>query len=285
MSDYFRVATEAERSHYESTIYPLQDRILAVAAEYGDALVLTGGTALARLYLRHRYSDDLDFFTLEPRAGALGRDFANALAATGFDVVKETEGPSFLRMMVGDEKGRIQVDVAPDEPRVDAPVRSPLGVFAHTLREIGANKICAFEDRSAAKDAVDLFHLQQHLRFPDMFADADRKRIPIAYEDLRHFLATPLSGYALLTPDKPISSEAFVEFVALLRFEVEREIKKKTLESRANLAAIIFDLLWDTPCERRVLDGLTRPVLKQRLPQLVLPKRMALAEALGVNCP
>jgi predicted nucleotidyltransferase component of viral defense system len=48
-------------------LYPLQDRILAVAAGYGDDLVLTGGTALARAYLHHRYSDDIDLRAYERR--------------------------------------------------------------------------------------------------------------------------------------------------------------------------------------------------------------------------
>ncbi|HEY6237392.1 MAG TPA: nucleotidyl transferase AbiEii/AbiGii toxin family protein [Candidatus Elarobacter sp.] len=60
MSVPFRLATPEERAYYEDTLYPLQDRILAVAATYGDALVLTGGTALARLHLHHRYSDDVE---------------------------------------------------------------------------------------------------------------------------------------------------------------------------------------------------------------------------------
>jgi hypothetical protein len=38
MSVPFRVATTDERASYEGVLYPLQDRILAVAATYGDAL-------------------------------------------------------------------------------------------------------------------------------------------------------------------------------------------------------------------------------------------------------
>ncbi|MDP9107339.1 MAG: nucleotidyl transferase AbiEii/AbiGii toxin family protein, partial [Candidatus Eremiobacteraeota bacterium] len=67
----FRLATSEERAYFEGTLYPLQDRILEVVATYGDALVLTGGTALARLYLHHRYSDDIDLFSLEPKPGEL----------------------------------------------------------------------------------------------------------------------------------------------------------------------------------------------------------------------
>src|SRR4030088_2239928 len=110
----FRLATPEERAYYEGVLYPLQDRILAVAATYGDGLVLTGGTALARLYLHHRYSDDIDLFTLQGHAGTLGRDFGNELESKGFVVEPVTESAAFMRMWVGDGDHRVQVDVAPD---------------------------------------------------------------------------------------------------------------------------------------------------------------------------
>jgi hypothetical protein len=81
-----RVADEvhpaAERAHNEGALYPLQDRLLAVAATYGTDLVLTGGTGLARCYVAHRYSDDTDRFTLQPHAGVVGRDLANPIDKT-----------------------------------------------------------------------------------------------------------------------------------------------------------------------------------------------------------
>jgi hypothetical protein len=47
--------------HY-SKIYNLQDQFLAWFAEQSTPFYLTGGTALGRFYLNHRYSEDLDFF-------------------------------------------------------------------------------------------------------------------------------------------------------------------------------------------------------------------------------
>ncbi len=275
----FRVATPDERSYYEQVLYPLQDRILAVAARYGDALVLTGGTALARLHLHHRYSDDLDLFSLEPKPGELGRAFANSLQAQGFIVESVTEAVAFMRFWAGDGTNRIQVDIAPDSRRVEATAVSPLGAHAHTLREIASNKIAAFEDRSEVKDAVDLYHLTRRFSWAQLFADAETKRIPIAYEDLQHFLDMPLQGSALLT--EPIAEADFTSFVDTLRHEVVAEIKKKVAEYRLRLDAIAASLLWDTPSELRTINERTRGVLERRAAQLPLPQRIVLLEALA----
>jgi hypothetical protein len=279
MSVPFRLATPDERAYYEDVLYPLQDRILAVVASYGDALVLTGGTALARLYLHHRYSDDLDLFSLEPKPGDLARALANTLQSHGFIVERVTEAIAFMRMWVGDGENRVQVDIAPDAPRVEPTTTSVLGVRCHTLRDIAANKISAFEDRSEVKDAVDLYHLTRRFTWQQLFDDAETKRVPIAYDDLRHFLATPLRGSALLT--EPIGEADFAHFVASLRDEVAAEIKKKVLEFRVRLDSIVSDLLWDTPSELRTINEQTRDVLERRAPQLPLPQRIALLEALA----
>ncbi|MBE0643870.1 MAG: nucleotidyl transferase AbiEii/AbiGii toxin family protein [Bacteroidetes bacterium] len=52
-------------SYYQDSLYPLQDRCLAVLAALGTPFYLTGGTALSREYLQHRYSDDLGFFAFD----------------------------------------------------------------------------------------------------------------------------------------------------------------------------------------------------------------------------
>jgi hypothetical protein len=279
MSVPFRVATAEERAHYEGILYPLQDRILAVAATYADALVLTGGTALARLYLHHRYSDDLDLFSLEPKPGELGRAFANTLQSHGLTIEPVTESVAFMRMWVGDGVNRVQVDIAPDAQRVEPPAPSALGIHAHTLRDIAANKIGAFENRSEVKDAVDLYHLTARFTWQQLFDDAETKRVPIAYDDLRHFLETPLRGSALLI--NPIDEAEFGRFVTSLRDEVAAEIKKKVAEYRLRLDSIVSDLLWDTPRELRTINDQTYDVLERRAPQLPLPQRIVLLEALA----
>jgi hypothetical protein len=278
MSALFRTATPAERARYEGELYPLQDRILAVAATYGTDLVLTGGTGLARCYFAHRYSDDIDLFTLQPHAGVVGRDFANALRAAGLDVQPVIESSSFMRATISDTHASIQVDIGPDAPRVEDPVRSRLDVFVHTLRDLAANKIGAFESRSEAKDAVDLYHLARNIPWQQMFADAAKKRVPIAYGDLGHFLETPVTGVALLT--ESIEDDEFERFVVSLRDAITQEIKKKVSEQRSRVDAIVSGLLWDAPPELRTINDRTRRILERRAAQLPLPERIVLQDAL-----
>ena len=45
---------------YYKDLYVIQDAVFAIIEDYD--FYLTGGTALSRFYLNHRYSDDLDFF-------------------------------------------------------------------------------------------------------------------------------------------------------------------------------------------------------------------------------
>ncbi len=51
-----------QKAYYLDKLYPFQDKILKVVETLGLDFYLTGGTALGRCYLQHRYSDDLDFF-------------------------------------------------------------------------------------------------------------------------------------------------------------------------------------------------------------------------------
>ena len=49
-------------NYFIHNLYPFQDSVLKLIMEIDDSFYLTGGTALGRYYLKHRYSDDLDLF-------------------------------------------------------------------------------------------------------------------------------------------------------------------------------------------------------------------------------
>ncbi len=51
-----------QETYYQEKLYPLQNKVLSIIQASGAEFYLTGGTALSRFYLQHRYSEDLDFF-------------------------------------------------------------------------------------------------------------------------------------------------------------------------------------------------------------------------------
>ena len=51
-----------ERSFFLDQLYPFQDQVLHAFVAIETGFYLTGGTALSRGYLNHRFSDDLEFF-------------------------------------------------------------------------------------------------------------------------------------------------------------------------------------------------------------------------------
>ena len=53
-----------ERKFYNN-LYGVQDDLMKMVQDQEVDFYLTGGTALSRCYLNHRYSDDLDFFVNE----------------------------------------------------------------------------------------------------------------------------------------------------------------------------------------------------------------------------
>lgn len=60
----------SDKAYYFEQLYPLQDQVLSLIDAQKTGFYLTGGTALARCYLQHRFSDDLDLFVnLNPEFG------------------------------------------------------------------------------------------------------------------------------------------------------------------------------------------------------------------------
>ncbi|KKL81481.1 hypothetical protein LCGC14_1994380 [marine sediment metagenome] len=55
----------ALEKYYEENLYPLQDGVLNIVKKSRTPFFLTGGAALSRYYVGHRYFDDLDLFVVD----------------------------------------------------------------------------------------------------------------------------------------------------------------------------------------------------------------------------
>src|SRR3990167_10234163 len=142
-----------------------------------DTFYFTGGTALSEVYLQHRESIDLDFFTEHTY------DAQNILSrlkrwAQDLDYSIETRyiEPThiyFLKFQTGDT---LKIDF------VHYPYKqlSHPSFYDDTLKvdsklDIATNKLLTITQRTEVKDFVDLFFLLQEYTFWDLKAAVERK--------------------------------------------------------------------------------------------------------------
>jgi hypothetical protein len=120
----------------------------------------------------------------------------------------------------------LKIDFVRDKP-IETPVEKN-GIYLDTLMSIAVNKITAFEDRVEAKDIIDLFYLvkKEGISIKKILSLADRKRVPVPYEELLTINAVGISGKTLLT--KPVNYAELKAFVEELKTAVSEYVKKKS---------------------------------------------------------
>ena len=137
----------------------LSDRQQQAVRQLGPILAergfyLAGGTAVA-LWLGHRHSVDLDWFTAQPFKDPA--QLAHDLSESGIRLTGETVNPGTLQGSVA------QVKVSMFEhsyPCLVPPVRcAPLGCLLAGEPDLAAMKILALSQRGAKRDFIDLFAL------------------------------------------------------------------------------------------------------------------------------
>ncbi len=155
----------------------LQSALLGAFFAIEKRFVLTGGGALIGFHLHHRTSDDLDLFTKPPVEIEDGvRSLHRAAESLGASVESTRTHPEFRRLLVRRGRESVMVDLVVDRaPDVDSH-EDIRGIRIHSLREIGANKICALVGRAEIRDLVDLRAiLATGLDLKQLLADAERK--------------------------------------------------------------------------------------------------------------
>jgi len=164
--------------YYQNILYPLQDEVLNIMGKLPVEFYLTGGTALGRVYLKHRYSDDLDFFI----NGVT--DFKqqvtkviNALRLTGLKLDASVVDDNYARLFIITDKCTLKLDFVNDVTfRSGVPVETNLFIRTDSIMNILSNKLTAL-GRYAAKDVVDIVYISEKYSFSweDIFNDASEK--------------------------------------------------------------------------------------------------------------
>ena len=167
-----------ERDYYQNILYPLQDKVFELLTALPVDFYITGGTALSRAWLNHRYSDDLDFFL-----NGSGNFKIQAETVIGkmpelnlkFEILQADA--DFARLVLYLENASLKIDFVNDIPfRTGIPVATGLYRFTDTMENILSNKISALP-RFAVKDLVDIVFICHELSFDwnQVIDDAFRK--------------------------------------------------------------------------------------------------------------
>jgi hypothetical protein len=162
------MSMDAPREDKRSYASPQQREVLLRLIAHPtieQSFFLTGGTALAVFYLRHRVSDDLDLFTLAP-VNLSEIDFWIRDQWTQA-CSKIKEGPNFLSFLINETKVEFVRDpLSNNESRAAMEFDNGRHLLVDNLRNIFSNKLCAMVSRQEPKDFVDFYFLTK--RFPGL---------------------------------------------------------------------------------------------------------------------
>jgi hypothetical protein len=171
---------------YQDRLYPFQNAVMKMFAGADTPFYLTGGTALSRFYLGHRYSDDLDFFVNRSDRFRAQCDLLFArLRKSGWTFEVPVTAEDFARVFVSDNDLQLKIDLVNDVAYHYGELTSTdLFPRIDHWRNILSNKLCAIT-RMESKDAADIAFLALNYAFAweEVVAEAHRKDLwvePIA---------------------------------------------------------------------------------------------------------
>ncbi len=163
-----------DKAFYLTKLYPLQDEALNVITACGTDFYLTGGTALSRGYLNHRFSDDLDLFVnyatarhVDPRFVMWCDQIIAALGASPkwkADVTMRQD--YFMRILAVAGEVSLKLEFVNDVPSHIGDVRvHPVLGRLDSPDNIFVNKITALRDRDVPRDLADVWALWRRYGF------------------------------------------------------------------------------------------------------------------------
>src|SRR5581483_2664177 len=213
----------------QSILSPFQAEFLRLFFQnaIGQQFFLTGGTALAAFYLEHRYSQDLDLFTLESDALARVQMELDTIAAELGAVAKTTVAtPTFRQAFVTRNDESLQIEFVRDIAAQFGEHRRIDSVIVDALENIGANKVNAIFGRTDVKDFVDLyFILKAGLELFDLIEMAKQKDAGLTECYLAGMMRQVRELNRLPRMLKPIDLDTLKEFYLRLADDLLRRAK------------------------------------------------------------
>lgn len=164
-------------AYYQENLYPLQDKALQRIKLVAPAFYLTGGTALGRFYLQHRYSDDLDMFVnRNDKFSELMDGIIKELQKEFQETRIQLSDTDFVRMFVTENAIELKIEFINDVKFHFHDTKSEEGFTLDSWQNILSNKICALS-RNAPKDYADILFLSLKYAFnwADIYEAAKQK--------------------------------------------------------------------------------------------------------------
>lgn len=163
---------------FYNRLYAFQDEIMKIIQKQEVEFYLTGGTALSRCYLNHRYSDDLDFFI--NRAPDFKKQAQRVVTAIRHDNIKiaiGTAAESFFRITVLKDRMHLIMDFVNDlEFHYGGFEAADIFPKIDSWRNILSNKLSAVS-RLEPKDVADILFIAKNFSFdwPEIIEEAKNK--------------------------------------------------------------------------------------------------------------
>lgn len=180
-------------SYYFDIVYPFQDRAIKIINQVDTEFYLTGGTAASRGYLKHRFSDDLDYFVSDNSHFGLWAERIIQALNTHWHCEVLLKEERFARLNLVENNTMLKVELINDVPaRVGEIQNHPILGRLDSAENILANKITALFGRDEPKDLADIwgFCFMEKLNIRDAITNAQSKAVGVFPADLGRVLCS-----------------------------------------------------------------------------------------------
>jgi len=204
-------------------LYKIQDRVISAISDLLEDFYLTGGTALDRFYLHHRYSEDLDFFINDSdeynaKVNEINRKLKNSFS---LDEALTLQTDTYTRFYLA-EPDKIKIDIVNDVPEHWGALNYAMSIHIDNPANILSNKIGSIVSRDEPKDLFDILTLAETYSFnwKEVFLQAKRKQVinetdiamrissfPVKFMLHRTWLKEPINSDDIATKLKIIADD------------------------------------------------------------------------------
>ena len=215
----------------------IQREILNIfgAAEGSKNFYLTGGTALSAFYLKHRKSNDLDFFTsVQETIIPFSYGLEGVLKSRGISTQRQRGTNSFVELLAEKHSETMIIHLAQDSPFHLEKTRYSKefpNLRIDSLIDIASNKLLALFSRATLRDFIDVYCLVKKAKITqDELIDKARMKDPgfdlywlgVALERINTFSENS-SGMLLLI--ESVNFKDLLVFFNQWREKIARELK------------------------------------------------------------